>query len=243
LNRVRNNPVRLTVSVILPTFNERENVAEVITGIRTAFSDAEIIVVDDNSPDGTGQIVARIAERDARVRLVQRNERGLTSAIQRGVNESHGEVIFWIDCDSTMSPAMMLVLLNEIERGADVATGSRFVPGGKDARDDRMPVVFSAVINLAARVLLGGSVRDYTTGFVAARRSVLDQITLRGDYGEYCVDFLARAIRKNFRVVEVGWVYKQRVLGESKTAPSFIGFIRRGWPYVTTILRLALHRC
>ena len=68
MNRVRNNPVRLTVSVILPTFNERENVAEVITGIRTAFSDAEIIVVDDNSPDGTGQIVARIAERDARVR-------------------------------------------------------------------------------------------------------------------------------------------------------------------------------
>ena len=196
MNHLRNsNPVRLAVSVILPTFNERENVAEVVAGIRAAFPDAEIIVVDDNSPDGTGQIVARIAERDARVRLVQRNERGLTSAIQRGVNESHGEVIFWIDCDLTMSPATMLVLLNEIERGADVATGSRFVPGGKDARDDRMPVVFSAVINLAARVLLGGSVRDYTTGFVAARRSVLDQITLRGDYGEYCVDFLARAIR------------------------------------------------
>jgi dolichol-phosphate mannosyltransferase len=234
--------VMFTTSVILPTFNERENVTELIASIRASFSDAEIIVVDDNSPDSTGQIVARIAERDARVRLVQRDERGLTSAIQRGVNESHGEVIFWMDCDLTMSPATMLLLLDEIERGADVAIGSRYAPSGKDARDQLTPVAFSVIINLAAKVLLGGPVRDYTTGFVAARRSVLNQITLRGDYGEYCIDFLTRAMRKKFRVVEVGYVYKQRVFGESKTALSFLGFIRRGWPYVTTILRLAFHR-
>jgi len=234
--------VMFTVSVVLPTFNERENVGKVIASIRGSFADAEIIVVDDDSPDGTGQLVAQIAQGDPRVRLIQRNERGLTSAIQRGVNESRGEVVFWIDCDLTMSPATMLLLLKEIERGADVATGSRFVPRGKDARKSRMPVAFSAVINIAARALLGGALRDYTTGFVASRRRVLEQITLRGDYGEYCIDYLTRAMRKDFQVVEVAWVYTDRVFGESKTAPSFAVFIRRGWPYVTTILRLALHR-
>jgi dolichol-phosphate mannosyltransferase len=234
--------VMFTVSVILPTFNERENVAGMIASIRASFSDAEIIVVDDSSPDGTGQLVAEIAGRDARVRLVERNERGLTSAIQRGVNESRGEVVFWIDCDLTMSPATMLLLLNELKLGADVAIGSRYALGGKDARGQWTPVAFSRIINLAAKVLLGGPVRDYTTGFVAARRRVLDQIVLRGDYGEYCIDFLTRAMRQKFRIVEVGYVYTQRAFGESKTAPSFIGFIRRGWPYVTTILRLALQR-
>jgi dolichol-phosphate mannosyltransferase len=232
----------LNVSVVLPTFNERENVAAVIAAIRTAFPDAEIIVVDDNSPDGTGQIVAQIAGRDARVRVIQRHERGLTSAIQRGVNEAHGEVVFWIDCDLTMSPEMMRLLLEEIERGADVAIGSRYVPNGKDARENRMMVAFSRIINVTARVLLGGTVRDFTTGFVAARRPVLEQITLRGDYGEYCIDFLTRAMRRKFRIAEVGWVYRQRVLGVSKTAPSFRSYVMRGRYYVTTVLRLALQR-
>ncbi|MBI3733006.1 MAG: polyprenol monophosphomannose synthase, partial [Chloroflexi bacterium] len=98
------------------------------------------------------------------------------------------------------------------------------------------------VINLAAKILLGGPVRDYTTGFVAARRSVLEQIALRGDYGEYCIDFLVRAVRRGFRVVEVGYICAPRASGESKTAPSFTGFIRRGRKYVTTILRLAVSR-
>jgi dolichol-phosphate mannosyltransferase len=233
----------MTVSVILPTFNERENVGALISAIRQgALRDAEIIVVDDNSPDGTGQLVAQVAERDARVRLIQRNERGLTSAIQRGVIESRGEVVLWMDCDLTMSPATMLLLLDQIQRGADVAIGSRYAPNGKDARTSKVLVMFSMIINLAARVLLGGPVRDYTTGFVAARKSVLNHITLRGDYGEYCIDFLTRAVRKGFEVVEVGYVCRPRTWGESKTAPSSLGFLKRGWPYVTTILRLALHR-
>ena len=127
-------------------------------------------------------------------------------------------------------------------RGADVAIGSRYAPGGRDARGDRMAVTFSAVINRGARLLLGGPVRDYTTGFVAARRAVLDQVRLRGDYGEYCIDFLARARRKGCRIVEVGYVCQPRAAGQSKTAPSFWGFIRRGRKYVTTILRLSIRR-
>ncbi len=233
----------LRASVVLPTYNEKGNIADLIAAIRAALGDPEVIVVDDNSPDRTWQIVQALAEAEPRIRLVRRTtERGLTSAIRRGIDEARGEVVFWMDCDFSMPPATMPLLLAEIERGADVAIGSRYAPGGRDARGDWMPIAFSAVINFCAQLLLGRAVRDYTTGFVAARRRVLEQVRLTGDYGEYCIDFLARARRKGFRIVEVGYICKPRATGESKTAPSFWGFIRRGWKYVVTILRLAVQR-
>jgi dolichol-phosphate mannosyltransferase len=233
----------LSASVVLPTFNERDNIGELIAAIRQNLPQAEIIVVDDNSPDGTWQIVEGVTVQDANVRLVRRTtERGLTSAIQRGIDESHGEVVFWMDCDFSMPPATMPLLLRAVNEGADMAIGSRYAPGGRDARGDWMPIAFSAVINVYARLLLGGPVRDYTTGFVAARQKVLKAVRLNGDYGEYCIDLLARAKRKGFRIVEVGYVCKPREFGESKTAPSLMGFIRRGRKYVTTVLGLALNR-
>ncbi len=231
------------ISVVLPTFNERGNIVDLLDAIQQNLPGAEIVVVDDDSPDGTWRLVEAAAVRGLCVRLVRRTtERGLTSAIQRGIDESHGAVVFWMDCDFSMPPTSMPLLLQATERGADVAIGSRYAPGGRDARGDWMPVASSAVINLFARWLLGGPVRDYTTGFVAARRAVLDQVRLRGDYGEYCIDFLARARRKGFRIVEVGYICRPRATGASKTAPSFWGFIRRGWKYVTTILRLTVQR-
>src|SRR5438270_11443731 len=116
----------LTVSVVLPTFNERGNIGELIAAIQRALNDPEIVVVDDNSPDGTWQLVQTLADQNPRVRLVRRTaERGLTSAIQRGIDESHGDVVFWMDCDFSMPPATMPWLLKQIEAGADVAIGSR----------------------------------------------------------------------------------------------------------------------
>lgn len=233
----------LRPSVALPTYNEKGNIADLIAAIRAALPDPEIVVVDDNSPDGTWQIVQALSAAEPRIRLVHRTaERGLTSAIQRGIDEARGDVVFWMDCDFSMPPATMPLLLAELERGADVAIGSRYAPGGKDARGDWMPIAFSAVINIWSQLLLGRDVRDYTTGFVAARKSVLERVRLNGDYGEYCIDFLTRAKRQGFRIVEIGYVCKPRATGESKTAPSFWGFIRRGWKYVVTILRLTVQR-
>ncbi|MEP7200683.1 MAG: polyprenol monophosphomannose synthase [Chloroflexota bacterium] len=235
--------VMLTVSVVLPTFNERQNIADLIAAIQDALPSPEIVVVDDNSPDGTWQVVRGLAMEHPSVRLIHRTDkRGLTSAIQRGIDEARGAVVCWMDCDFSMPPMTLPLLLKQIEGGADVAIGSRYAPGGADARGHWMPIAFSAVINFCARLLLGGPVRDYTTGFVAARKTVLAALRLRGDYGEYCIDFLARAKRKGYRIVEVAYVCQPRAFGQSKTAPSFVGFITRGWKYVTTILRLAVNR-
>jgi dolichol-phosphate mannosyltransferase len=114
---------------------------------------------------------------------------------------------------------------------------------------------FSVTINLFASLLLGWGVRDYTSGFVAARRTIFDvpgdhpveetgrpRLALRGDYGEYCIDLLARAQMAGLNVQEVPYICGARLSGESKTGSSPVDYFRRGWKYVTTTLKLAILR-
>ena len=227
------------VSVVLPTYNERENIGPLIEGILAHVErPVEVIVVDDDSPDGTWQVVQAVAERDPRVRLLRRiGERGLTSALTAGIGQSRGSVVAWMDCDLSMPPEVLPALLAATDQ-ADLAAGSRYVPGGADEGHSLTGRLFSRTINLAASLLLGWQIKDYTSGFLAVRRPVFDRIALRGDYGEYCIDLLARAQRLGFTVREVPYRCAPRRQGESKTAANAAGYIRRGWKYVVTILRL-----
>jgi dolichol-phosphate mannosyltransferase len=235
-------PETLTLTAILPTYNERANVPLVIEGIlRHVRTPVQVLVVDDNSPDGTWQVVEEIAAREPRVRLMRRTtERGLTSAIQAGIRAADTDAVSWMDVDLAMPPEVIPDLLARLSDGADIAIGSRYVAGGKDVGHSFMARAFSVTINVFAGLLLGPRVRDYTSGFVVARRSVFDRLTLRGDYGEYCIDFLARSQRMGYKVAEVPYVCGARFSGESKTGASFRDYIRRGWKYVTTIVRLAV---
>ncbi|MGQ9626715.1 MAG: polyprenol monophosphomannose synthase [Anaerolineae bacterium] len=231
------------VSVVLPTYNERDNIGPLIEAITKAMEQSgqpasEIIVVDDDSPDGTWQVVREIAERAPHVRLIHRtSERGLTSAIATGIAQAKGEIVAWMDCDFSMPPELIPELVAALE-GADLAVGSRYVHGGMDVGHSLAGQLFSRAINLFASLLLDFSIKDYTSGFVAARREVFDRIGLRGDYGEYCIDLLYRAKRLGFRIKEIPYRCVPRRAGESKTAPNIMGYFRRGWKYVLTILRL-----
>ncbi|MFC2015766.1 polyprenol monophosphomannose synthase [Chloroflexota bacterium] len=227
------------VTVVLPTYNERENIGPLIQGILTHVQrPVEVIVVDDDSPDGTWQVVQEMAEEDERIRLLHRtDERGLTSALTAGIGEAHGSVIAWMDCDLSMPPEVLPALLATTDE-VDLAVGSRYVRGGADVGHSLVGQLFSRTINLAASLLLGWGVKDYTSGFMAVRRPVFDQITLRGDYGEYCIDLLARAQKLGFTVREVPYQCVPRLQGESKTATNPWGYVTRGWNYVVTILRL-----
>ncbi|MCS7261334.1 MAG: polyprenol monophosphomannose synthase [Anaerolineae bacterium] len=231
------------ISLILPTYNERENIIPLIQRALAALADyqVEIIVVDDDSPDGTWREVANLAEHNARVRLIHRTqERGLTTAIATGIAQARGRWVAWMDCDLSMPPEDLTRLAQALESGADMAVGSRYLPGGGDVGHSWTALAFSRVINWGASLLLDRRLTDYTSGFVMARREVLAHIPLRGDYGEYCIDLLYRALRMGFRIVEVPYVCVPRQAGESKTATNLLGFFRRGWKYVITVLRLRL---
>jgi dolichol-phosphate mannosyltransferase len=175
------------------------------------------------------------------VRLLRRtDERGLTSAIWAGIRAADTDAVSWMDCDLAMPPETIPSLLERLSAGADIAVGSRYVHGGKDVGHSLTARAFSVTINTFASLLLGWGVRDYTSGFVAARRPVFDKIRLQGDYGEYCIDLLGRAQRLGFRVEEVPYICGSRLHGQSKTGANVRDYLRRGWKYVVTVVKLAL---
>ncbi len=237
---------QVLVCTVLPTYNERDNIGPLIDGILdSAITPHMVLVVDDDSPDGTWQAVGDAVERwGARVALIRRQEeKGLTSAIQRGIDEAMAvygaSIVTWMDCDLSMPPQDIPRLVRAlVEEGVDVAVGSRWVAGGGDQAHGLMARTLSWIINHLAVLLLGRAVHDYTSGFVAAKAHVLQRIRLRGDYGEYCIDFLHRAAKLGYRIQEVPYICVPRASGDSKTGADLWDYLAKGRPYLATIWRL-----
>ncbi len=237
------------VSVILPTYNEAENIVPLAEAIDRAITlPHEIIVVDDNSPDGTSRLVQEAIDtgRIPGLRLETRmTDRGLTKSLWRGIVLSTGDVVVWMDCDFSMPPEKISELLAKIHEGYDIAVGSRFIAGGSakqgtlgSANESFLATVLSRGLNLVLRLAISPKFRDYTSGFIAVRRQVFQKIRLTGDYGEYFMDLIARAMMLGFSFVEIPYDNAVRRAGESKTAPNMRVLIRRGLKYLAMIVRL-----
>jgi dolichol-phosphate mannosyltransferase len=197
-------------------------------------------VVDDNSPDRTWEAVEEAFAGSRQVRVLRRlGPRGLPAALAEGVASTKGEVVVWLDADGSMPAAALPRLLDALE-GADVAVASRYALGGQDARRSPLRTVASRVVNGLGTLWLGGPVRDWTSGFVAARRTTMLRLPLspRHAHGEYCIDFLYRARRAGLRLVEVPYRFVDRRAGETKTSPDLRSFARLGLRYLVTIARL-----
>jgi dolichol-phosphate mannosyltransferase len=229
------------ISIILATYNERENIRETIGGIRGSLGkDAEIIVVDDDSPDQTWRLVDEL--NDARVKLIRRQStRGLASAFNRGIMESRGEIVGWMDADTTMPPSLLPVMIRELCTH-DVVIGSRYASGGSDRRH-WMRVLASRAINRFAGIVLGYGIRDYDSGFVVLRRSVFDKVSIiPTGYGAYFMEFVYNCCRKGFRVREIPYTFTDRTRGVSKSFPSLWKFLVTGLGYVARILAARIRR-
>jgi dolichol-phosphate mannosyltransferase len=230
----RGEPGDPRVSIVLATFNERENILDTIRGIFEHLGEStEVIVVDDDSPDGTWKLARDLD--DPRVKVIRRvGTRGLASAFNRGILESRGAVVGWMDADMCMPPAMLPGMVRLLD-DYDVVVGSRYAPGG---RDDRawLRVAASRWINGLATLVLGYGIRDYDSGFVVLRRSVFDRVTvIPTGYGAYFMEFLYDCRRKGLSVKEVPYTFRDRQKGVSKSAPSLWRFFRTGVQYVVRI--------
>lgn len=238
------------VCTVLPTYNERGNIEALIDGIlQSAETPHRVLVVDDNSPDGTGDVVRRVAKRYnqspecPRVVLLNRTDAsGLTSAIQHGIDVAiytfRADIVTWMDCDLSMPPQDVPRLVRALlAHNADIAVGSRWIPGGADVAHGPMARTLSWIINAFAVLLLGNHVHDYTSGFIAARAPVLQRLRLRGDYGEYCIDLLGRAALA-YQLQEVPYICVPRTAGESKTGVNLWDYLVKGRKYVATVWRL-----
>jgi glycosyltransferase involved in cell wall biosynthesis len=230
------------VSVVLPTYCERDTILALVGEIQEVLKDAEIVVVDDDSPDRTWAAVEEAARDDPRLRVIRRiGRRGLPGAIAEGLAAGAGESLVWLDADGSMPPKVIPDLIGALEE-ADVAVASRYVAGGEDARESRLRIATSRILNLVASTVLSRDVRDYTSGFVAIRREALERVPLRTDYvyGDYCIDFLYRACRAGLRVREIPYRNVERQAGETKTASDLGRFVGLGVAYLKTIFRLRL---
>ena len=226
------------MSVVLPTYNESGNIGRLIAAVREAaqpMSDLEIIVVDDDSPDGTGAIAAG-AGSEVRA-IVRKGERGLATAVRRGIEEARGEVVVVMDTDFNHQPEMIPQMVDFL-RYYDLVTGSRFTVGG--GMEERGRYRLSFLFNFFCRMLLGTKLQDHLSGFFAARRETilaLDLDEIFGGYGDYFIRLLVESLARGSTILEVPVYYPARIHGESKTK-----FLRTLRQYTSAVVRLAGRR-
>lgn len=209
--------------VIIPTYDERESLPLIVARLRAAVPEADILVADDNSPDGTGAIADELAAAHEQVHVLHRaGKEGLGAAYLDGFGwgQTRGyDVLVEMDADGSHPPEQLPDLLERIEAGADLVIGSRWVEGGSVVNWPRSREVLSRGGSLYARLALGLQVRDVTAGYRAFTSAALEKLDLSEVNSKgYCfqIDLAARAIRRGLRVDEVPITFVEREHGTSK---------------------------
>ncbi|MEI2775640.1 MAG: polyprenol monophosphomannose synthase [Tetrasphaera sp.] len=210
------------VLVCIPTYNERENLPRIVARVREHAPGADILVLDDNSPDGTGQVADELAAADPHVHVLHRlGKEGLGRAYLAGFDWAleHGyDAIVEMDADGSHQPEHLGAML-AAAADADVVIGSRYVPGGGVVNWPASRKALSMGGNVYTRILLGMPIKDATAGYRVYRASALRGLRLETvDSQGYCfqVDLTRRAIRERLRVVEVPITFVERAIGDSK---------------------------
>ena len=228
--RIPGNRPSQSVLVIIPTFNERDNLPVIHRRLRDACPDVHVLIVDDSSPDGTGQLADELAAADAgRTHVMHRTAKdGLGAAYLAGFAwglSRDYSVLVEMDADGSHAPEQLHRLLEAVDTGADLVIGSRYVDGGTVRNWPWRRLALSKTANTYSRVALGVGVNDITAGYRAYRREVLQKIDLDAvDSKGYCfqIDLTWRAINNGFVVVEVPITFTERELGVSKMSGSNI---------------------
>jgi dolichol-phosphate mannosyltransferase len=216
------------VLVVIPTYNESENIEIIANRLRQAVPAADILIADDNSPDGTGAIADRLAAADPRIEVLHRaGKEGLGAAYIAGfawARERGYDAVVEMDADGSHAPEQLPLLLDALTNH-DVVLGSRWIPGGQVVNWPRHRYAISRGGNLYVRLVLGMPLRDATGGYRAYRMPVLDKLDLESVSSQgYCfqVDLAWRAYRNGFRVAEVPITFAERERGASKMSSSIV---------------------
>jgi glycosyltransferase involved in cell wall biosynthesis len=208
--------------IAIPTYNERENIDPLLSAVLGLYPAAHLLVVDDNSPDGTGTLVAERAAREPRIHLMRRDgKRGIGSAYRAAfawaVERDYGLVVV-MDADGSHDPRQVSRLL-EASRVADVVVGSRYIPGGRIENWPLQRLALSWGANRLARLFVGTQVHDWTSGFKCYRREMLaalrfDRITSEGY--SFQVEILFHCLRDGWKLREVPITFVDRLRGRTK---------------------------
>jgi dolichol-phosphate mannosyltransferase len=214
--------------VIVPTYNEIENIERIIPEILSQDQRLQVLVVDDNSPDGTGQMADRIAQQNGRVLVLHRQRKsGLGQAYLAGFKyalEKHFDYVFEMDADFSHDPKYLPDFLDAIQN-ADLVLGSRYISGVNVVNWPMSRLILSYLANIYSRLITGLPVKDSTGGFKCYRRVVLEKIELdkiKSEGYSFQIETSFRAWRKGFRIVEIPIIFVDRKQGQSKMSKRIV---------------------
>lgn len=214
--------MKVDVTIITPVYNERENLCKFIPRVEKALStmekDFEIVIVDDNSPDGSGKVADEFAEEYGNIQVLHRQKKmGLGSAYKEGFQLAKGRVIVSIDSDLSHEPEILPHLIREAE-SVDIVIGSRFVKGGKIEGRVAWRDILSAFANHFIRVMTGYKIMDWTSGFRVYRREVWETTipNVNCIKWDFQFEFLYKALLDNYKVKETPITFHERAGGHSK---------------------------
>jgi dolichol-phosphate mannosyltransferase len=219
----------LEALVVVPTYNEKENIREIISSVLGLRPDIEILIVDDNSPDGTGRIVDEIAESESRVHVIHREGKmGLGSAyiagFQWALKDTDAKYIFEMDADFSHDPGAIPVFLEKIESN-DVVLGSRYLRGITVVNWPLSRLILSYGANFYTRIVTGLPLKDSTGGFKCFRREVLESLpldTIRSDGYSFQIEMNFFCWKKKFRILEIPIIFTDRRVGISKMSKKIV---------------------
>ena len=221
------------ISIILCTYNEVNIIEKTIKNILEHNPKSEIIIVDDNSNDGTVEVIKNLNLQE--VKLINRKSRGLASACLTGLLYSNCETICWIDSnlpDLAEKIPKMCETLNE----KNIVIMSRYVKGGSDLRSPQR-ILTSKLINFLCRLILNGKIKDYTSGIFAIKKSFLiDVAPICYGHGEYFIEFVYKASKLGYEIIEIPYIQPPDSEGISKTAGGLLRFLKLGFQYLIRIV-------
>ena len=223
------------ISIILSTFNEKLSIEFTISELIKYLPGVEIIVVDDNSPDGTLEVLKKINYENLKI-FSRKKTKGLASAFLLGLINTSGDIIGWLDSnmgDTAKKFPEMLQYLKE----ADIVILSRYVAEGKDERN-KIRVIASYLLNKFSKLILRSKINDLSSGIFLMKREVLnDVVPVAKGHGEFMMEFLYKAEKKGNKIIEIPYIQPIDIEGHSKSFPNIAKFLYLGFFYLVRIIQ------
>jgi len=220
------------ISIILSTYNEASIIKTTINKIFSTLENAEIVLVDDDSTDGTLEILNSI--QNTKLKIYSRKSRGLASAFLLGMINTNGDYIGWIDSNMPQLTSHFNEMIKNLDTH-DVVLLSRYVDGGGDQRS-KMRIISSKILNLICRIVLGGEIKDYTSSIFLMRKDVLQYgVPIAYGHGEFFIEFLYKIKKNGMKICELPYIQPPDAEG-SKTASSILKFFTLGLSYLIRII-------
>tara|TARA_Y100000588_G_scaffold352336_1_gene404898 strand:- start:110 stop:823 length:714 start_codon:yes stop_codon:yes gene_type:complete len=233
----------LKTSIILCTYNEAKHIEKTITELEKNIKNLELVIVDDLSTDGTVEIIKKLNQNNKYKVVFRKKSRSLASAFVRGIIETTGEYIGWVDTNMSELAPRFNEMIVELESQNDLIILSRFIKGGGDERI-LIRSLGSKYFNIFSRILLRIPIKDLTNSVFLMKRKVMDEVTFLGyGHGEFFMEFLYNAHKKGFKIKEIPHIQKKdEDLENSKSAPNLLKFLYYGIMYVLRVFASLIRR-